>query len=80
MYANDYQEAQAMVSAGIGIAMAPESALTIKHPSVNILSLGEQAPERRILIGQREEKVYSAAEVAFRTALIETARQTSSDK
>lgn len=75
MYANDYQEAQAMVSAGIGIAMAPQSAVTIKHPNVDILSLGTESPERRILVGQREEKVYSAAEVAFRTVLVETARE-----
>lgn len=74
MYANDYQEAQAMVSAGIGVALAPRSALTIKHPGVRILSLGEDAPIRRIMVGQREERVYSPAEVAFRSTLLETVR------
>lgn len=73
MYANDYQEAQAMVSAGIGIALAPVAAVTLKHPGVRALSLGADAPERRILVGQRDEKIYSPAEVAFRTALFETA-------
>ncbi|MFC7401695.1 LysR family transcriptional regulator [Citricoccus sp. GCM10030269] len=75
MYANDYQEAQAMVSAGIGVALAPESAVTIKHPGVSVLSLGREAPERRIMVGQREERVYSPAEVAFRAALLETVRE-----
>ncbi|MGO1181599.1 MAG: LysR substrate-binding domain-containing protein [Micrococcaceae bacterium] len=74
MYANDYQEAQAMVSAGIGVALAPESAVTIKHPGVNVLSLGDDAPLRRIMVGQREERVYSPAEVAFRSVLMETVR------
>lgn len=74
MYANDYQEAQAMVSAGIGVALAPHSAVTIKHPGVRVLSLGAEAPERRIMVGQREERVYSPAEVAFKAALFETVR------
>lgn len=74
MYANDYQEAQAMVSAGIGVALAPTSAVTIKHPGVTVLSLGEAAPVRRIMVGQREERVYSPAEVAFKSALLETLR------
>lgn len=80
MYANDYQEAQAMVSAGIGIALAPVAAVTIKHPGVRTLSLGDSAPERRILVGQRDEKVYAPAEVAFRTALFETANLSTKER
>ncbi|GAA1189104.1 hypothetical protein GCM10009674_30840 [Nesterenkonia xinjiangensis] len=75
MYANDYQEAQAMVSAGIGVALAPQSAVTVKHPGVRVLSLGAQAPERRIMVGQREERVYSPAEVAFKASLFDTVRE-----
>ncbi|WP_029090451.1 LysR family transcriptional regulator [Brevibacterium album] len=74
MYANDYQEAQAMVSAGIGVALAPSSAVTLTHPGIRVLSLGESAPERRIMVGQREERVYSPAEVAFRAALLDSVR------
>lgn len=72
MYANDYQEAQAMVSAGIGVALAPTSATAVVHPGVRILSLGDAAPERRVMVGQRAERVYSPAEVAFKSALLET--------
>lgn len=72
MYANDYQEAQAMVSAGIGLALAPMSAVEATHPGVRVLSLGDAAPVRRIMVGQREERVYSPAEMAFRTTLIES--------
>ncbi|TSI11285.1 LysR family transcriptional regulator [Brevibacterium aurantiacum] len=74
MYANDYQEAQAMVSAGIGVALAPMSAVDVPHPGVQLLSLGEAAPVRRIMVGQREERVYSPAEMAFRTTLIESVK------
>lgn len=79
MYANDYQEAQAMVSVGIGVALAPRSAVAIQHPGVSVLSLGREAPERRIMVGQREERVYSPAEVAFRAALFETVRDLAPD-
>ena len=77
MYANDYQEAQAMVSAGIGVAMAPTGAVTIRHPGVRSLSLGDEAPIRRILVGQRDERVGSSAEIALRRALFDTAREMS---
>lgn len=75
MYANDYQEAQAMVSVGIGVAIVPRSAVVIQHPGVRVIGLGEQAPSRRVLVAQREERVYSPAEMAFRTALWDAVRE-----
>ena len=75
LYANDYQEVQAMVSVGIGVAMAPRSAVAIQHPGVRALSLGRQTPVRNVLVAQREERVHSAAEVAFRAILFEVARE-----
>ncbi|GAA1234825.1 LysR family transcriptional regulator [Prauserella halophila] len=74
LYANNYQEAQAMVSVGIGVAMAPRSAVAVQHPDVRVLSLGEHAPVRSVLMAQREERVYSPAEVAFRSILMDVAR------
>lgn len=71
LYANNYQEAQAMVSVGIGVAMAPRSAVAVQHPDIRVLSLGDQAPVRSVLVAQREEKVYSPAEVAFRSILMD---------
>ena len=42
--ANDYQEAQAMVSVGMGVAMVPKTAVALQHPDVRVLSLGAAAP------------------------------------
>ncbi|MDR8019113.1 LysR family transcriptional regulator [Nesterenkonia aerolata] len=75
LYANDYQEAQAMVSVGIGVAMAPRGAVAVQHPHVRVLTLGPQAPVRRVLLAQRDERVHTPAEVAFRTILREVARR-----
>ncbi len=73
--ANDYQEAQAMVSVGLGIALAPRCALVNKHPAVRVLSLGESAPSRRILAAHRHDRVRAPAEVAFQEVLLETAAE-----
>ncbi len=43
-HANDYQEAQAMVSVGLGIALAPQTAVTNPHPDVRVIPLGTTAP------------------------------------
>lgn len=72
--ANDYQEAQAMVSVGLGVALAPRSALLNQHPGIRILSLGTSAPSRRILVAHRRERVRAAAETAFERLLLESAR------
>ena len=72
--ANDYQEAQAMVSVGMGVAMVPPTAVALQHPDVRVLSLGAAAPLRRVLLAQRQDKVYAPAEVAFHTTLLEIAR------
>lgn len=74
MYANDYQEAQAMVSVGIGIAMVPLSAVALQHPKVRVLSLRDSLPERRVLLAQREERSYAPAEIAFRRLVLDLAR------
>lgn len=71
MYANDYQETQAMVSVGIGVAIAPRSALVVQHPNVKILGIAVDAPVRRVLLGQREERSLSPLEMAFRSVLME---------
>ncbi|WP_396134322.1 LysR substrate-binding domain-containing protein [Arthrobacter oryzae] len=38
--ANDYQEAQAMVSVGMGVALVPKTAVALQQPDVRVLSLG----------------------------------------
>ena len=77
--ANDYQEAQAMVSVGMGVAMVPRTAVALQHPDVRVLSLGPGAPLRRVLLAQRQDKVYAPAEVAFHSTLLEVARERASD-
>jgi LysR family transcriptional regulator, transcription activator of glutamate synthase operon len=77
--ANDYQEAQAMVSVGMGVAMVPKTAVALQHPDVRVLSLGPAAPLRRVLLAQRQDKVYAPAEVAFHSTLLEIARERSGD-
>ncbi|WP_087874489.1 LysR family transcriptional regulator [Arthrobacter globiformis] len=77
--ANDYQEAQAMVSVGMGVAMVPKTAVALQHPDVRVVSLGSAAPLRRVLLAQRQDKVYAPAEVAFHSTLLEIARERSGD-
>jgi LysR family transcriptional activator of glutamate synthase operon len=77
--ANDYQEAQAMVSVGMGVAMVPKTAVALQHPDVRVLSLGPDAPLRRVLLAQRQDKVYAPAEVAFHSTLLEVARERADD-
>jgi len=78
-HANDYQEAQAMVSVGLGIALAPRTAVVNKHPGVSIVSLGSSAPSRRVLLAHRHDRVRAAAEIAFQATLLEVAKENSAD-
>lgn len=78
-HANDYQEAQAMVSVGLGVALAPRTAVVNKHPGVSIVSLGSSAPSRRVLLAHRHDRVRAAAEIAFQATLLEVAKENSAD-
>lgn len=60
--ANDYQEAQAMVGVGLGVALAPRLALTVMRDDVRVLSLGAEVPARRILLGRLTSRRPTAAE------------------
>ena len=73
--ANDYQEAQAMVSVGLGIALAPQSAVVNQHPGVRILRLGSSVPARRVVLAQRHDRVRAPAEVAFQRLLVESGKR-----
>jgi DNA-binding transcriptional LysR family regulator len=74
-HANDYQEAQAMVSVGLGVALAPRTAVTNKHPDVRVVSLGRAAPSRRILLAHRHDRLRAPAELAMHQILVEVARE-----
>ncbi len=68
--ANDYLEAQAMASVGLGIALAPETAVVTRHPGVRVLGLGDDAPRRRVVLGQRRDRVRAPAEVALQSLIL----------
>jgi DNA-binding transcriptional LysR family regulator len=58
--ANDYQETQGMVAAGIGIALAPRLALTALRPDVVAVPLAG-SPKRRILLSHLANRRLSPA-------------------
>ncbi|MFC3995609.1 LysR substrate-binding domain-containing protein [Nocardiopsis sediminis] len=61
-HANDYQEAQAMVSVGLGIALAPRTAVANRNPDVRIVSVGSTAPSRRVVVARRRDRVSAPSE------------------
>jgi DNA-binding transcriptional LysR family regulator len=69
--ANDYQEAQAMVGAGLGIALAPRTAVMNRLASIKVISLGGTVPARRVLVGQRKDRADTPVEAAFHKLLVE---------
>lgn len=74
MHVNDYQEAQALVSVGMGVLMVPHSAVALRHPDVCVLSLGKEAPTRRVLVARRNGHKYSPVEEAFLSVLHQLAK------
>jgi hypothetical protein len=53
--------------------------VALQHPDVRVISLGSAAPLRRVLLAQRQDKVYAPAEVAFHSTLLEIAREHAGD-
>jgi DNA-binding transcriptional LysR family regulator len=68
--ASDYQEAQAMVGIGFGVALAPRTAVLNRLPNVRAISLGTTVAARRVLVGHRRDRVDSPAEAAFHELLV----------
>jgi DNA-binding transcriptional LysR family regulator len=54
--AHDYQEAQAMVAAGLGVALVPQLALSGVREDVRVLDLGGGAPSRRIMLAHSADR------------------------
>lgn len=63
--AHDYQEAQAMVAAGIGVALAPRLALDGVRPGVRVLPLRPRTAVRRILLVRMTDHALTHAAQAF---------------
>jgi DNA-binding transcriptional LysR family regulator len=73
--ANDYQEAQAVVSVGLGVALAPRTAVRNPNPDVRVLALGTAVPARRILLAHRQDRLRAPAEPAMHQLLVDVARE-----
>lgn len=72
--ANDYQEAQAMVAVGMGIALAPRLALANLRADVRVLRLDGYAPSRRILLARLASRVVTPAEQAMADVILDLGR------
>lgn len=72
--ANDYQEAQAMVAVGLGVAILPRLALAGLRDDVRVLSLGSQVPSRRVLLARLASRSPTAAESQMASLLHEIAK------
>lgn len=73
--AHDYQEAQAMVTAGLGVALAPRLSLTNLRNDVRLVPLDPKTPMpiRRILMGQIKGHHPTPALAGFQKTLREAA-------
>ncbi|MFI7481590.1 LysR family transcriptional regulator [Kocuria sp. M1R5S2] len=75
--ANDYQEAQAMVAVGVGVALVPRLALTVLRDDVRVIPLSGEVPQRRILLARMKDSQPTAAEAAMTTMFEDAARRLS---
>lgn len=71
--AHDYQEAQAMVATGIGVALAPRLALDGIRPGVSVLPLRPPTAVRRILLVRMADHSLTPAAQAFTRLLRQSA-------
>jgi DNA-binding transcriptional LysR family regulator len=71
--AHDYQEAQAMVAVGLGVALIPRLALTSVRDDLQAISLGDTAPIRRVLLARLASRRHTQASDAMMAVLTETA-------
>ncbi|MDO4898045.1 MAG: LysR family transcriptional regulator [Rothia sp. (in: high G+C Gram-positive bacteria)] len=67
MVTTDYQELQGMVSAGIGLAIAPKLAVMNPNANVRVLNIqGNPAPRRILLAGNAQAMLSPSAQEAVR--------------
>lgn len=71
--ANDYQETQGMVAAGIGIALAPQLALSALRPDIIAVPL-TGSPTRRILLAHLANRRLSPAGQQAASVFLSTAK------
>jgi molybdate transport repressor ModE-like protein len=67
--AHDYQEAQGMVAAGLGVALAPQLALSGVRDDVRVLRFADGVPARRIMLARSADRAPTPAEAAMSRVL-----------
>ncbi|MBW4093929.1 MAG: LysR family transcriptional regulator [Acidobacteria bacterium] len=73
--ARSYQEAQAMVAVGMGIAMVPQLSLYSLREDIRVITrISPRPPSRRIVVARRRGESLSPAGLAMSELLIETGR------
>ncbi|HWT34401.1 MAG TPA: LysR family transcriptional regulator [Microbacterium sp.] len=72
--ARGYQEVQAMVAIGMGVALVPALSLATLRPDVVALRLRERPPERRVVLVQRRHDRLPPAAVEMARILRKAAR------
>lgn len=64
--AHDYHEVQAMVAVGLGVALAPRTALANLRSDVRVIAVSPDAPIRRIMLGRLKDRRLTPAEEGMR--------------
>jgi DNA-binding transcriptional LysR family regulator len=75
--AHDYQEAQGMVAAGLGVALAPQLALSGMRDDVRVVRFSDEVPARRIMLAYSADRSLTPAEAAMARILHEVVRMSS---
>jgi len=77
---DDYQSAQGLVAAGIGVCLMPTLAFSGLRPDIAVLPLGQPAFHRRIMAISLREGLRSVTDQALLRVLVETARTLVADR
>jgi DNA-binding transcriptional LysR family regulator len=77
---DDYQSAQGLVAAGIGICLMPTLAFSGLRPDIAVLPLGQPALHRRIMAISLREGLRSVTDQALLGVLVETAGELVADR
>ncbi|HWC21627.1 MAG TPA: LysR family transcriptional regulator [Flexivirga sp.] len=73
--AHDYHEVQAMVAVGLGVALAPRTALTNLREDVRVIDVSPGAPVRRIMLARLADRRLTPAEEGMRSEFITAAAE-----
>lgn len=73
--AHDYHEVQAMVAVGLGVALAPRTALANLRDDVRVIAVSPDAPVRRIMLARLSGRRLTPAEEGMQREFVRAARK-----